>query len=88
MENVNIEQKLFEALSMATESEIEEIIKFLGNSVFREVAEIYLVVLIKDPNELLGEIDTGVLVDGVKKSFKNCFRDILVLDYKSFVNKM
>lgn len=72
---------------MATESEIEEITNFLGNSVFREIAEVYLDKLIKSPNQLLGEVDTEVLVNSVKESFKNCLRGILALDYENVVNK-
>ena len=85
--DICVEQKLSEVLPMATELEIEEITNFLGNSVFREIAEVYLDELIKNPNGLLREVDTGVLVNNVKKSFKNCLRGVLALDYKSFVNK-
>lgn len=85
--NICIEQKISKALPMATESEIEEIINFLGNSVFREIAEVYLNELIKNPNELLREVDTGMLVNSVKKSFKSCLRGILALDYENVVNK-
>lgn len=85
--NICIKQKISKALPMATELEIEEIINFLGNSVFREIAEVYLNELIKNPNKLLREVDTEMLVNSVKKSFKSCLRSILTLDYENFINK-